>query len=248
MLGHMIRIAVHHTSRLPAHKMTLRVFAEAVNAIQIDAPFCASLDRLFADGFQRNARRCIPHVSFFVDAAQALPAGIPVSGRFVCPQIDIQVNPIAGRSNLKFLVPLDVGPIVAEKKFDHVTVPELEAIFAVIGRQPEIQFRVGRDEEKIEIGVRPKRANFSFEFGVVKLPGTVFFNPSRCGVLPRLRPRIGVQLRRFRNVRNGKVRRGHCHFTHFCSGVALRGLRRATRSRQTVADRNGRDANEHNYD
>ena len=44
---HMVGIAFDDTSWLPAHKVTLRIFAEAIDAVQVGTPFRAGLYRLF---------------------------------------------------------------------------------------------------------------------------------------------------------------------------------------------------------
>ena len=80
-------------------------------------------------------------------------------------EIDGEVNPIAGGSDFEFAIVADVLPVVAEEKFDDVLIPELKAIFAVVGRLPEIENFVRRDEEEIKIGVGPETADFGFESG-----------------------------------------------------------------------------------
>src|SRR5216683_5984092 len=129
---HMVGIAVDDTGRLPAHEVTLRILAEPVYAIQVSAPFRAGLYRMFADSLERHTRRRVPDMVRFINPAQSLPAGIPVGLVFVMSQVDCQVDPIACRRNLELTVALDVGPIVSQKEFDHVPVPQLEAIFSVV--------------------------------------------------------------------------------------------------------------------
>src|SRR5262249_47389650 len=120
VFGHVIRVAIGSASRLPAHEMALRIFAETIDAIEITAPSCARLDRMRADGFQRDLGGGVPHVIFFVDAALALPAGIPVGFVFFLSEIDGEIDPVAGGCDFEFAVVLDVSEIVAEEKFDDV--------------------------------------------------------------------------------------------------------------------------------
>ena len=183
----MIGVAIDDAGLLPAHEMALRIFAEAVDAIEIGAPHGAVLDSLIADGLERDARGGVPDVLGFVDAALVLEAGIPFGAVGVVIEIDGEIDPVAGGSDFEFAIVADVLPVVAEEKFDDVFVPELEAIFAVVGRLPEIENFVRRDEEKIEIGVGPEAADFGFEFGVAEFVGAILFNPSRRCVGPRRR-------------------------------------------------------------
>src|SRR3954447_23521509 len=78
MFGYVIRITIDDARRLPAHEVTLRIFAETIDAIKIGAPFGAGLDGVLANRFQRDLGCGVPHVIFLVDAALTLPAGFPV--------------------------------------------------------------------------------------------------------------------------------------------------------------------------
>ena len=209
MFGYVVWVPVNDTGRLPAHKVTLRVFAETVDAIQVGTPFGSGLYRLFTDGLERDACRGVPDVLRFIDPALALPAGIPVGVGNVSAQVDVQIDPVAGWRDLELAIVLDIGPIVAQKKLDHVAVPQFEAVFAVIRGQPQIQLVIGRDEQEIQIGVGPKRADLGFEFGIVDLLRTVFRDPGRRRMRPGSRMRIGVQFGRLRDVRDRETgRRG----------------------------------------
>src|SRR6266850_6806391 len=84
---YMVGVAVDDTSWLPAHKVTLRVLAEPVDAIKVGAPFRAGLYRVFADRLQRHARRRVPDMVRFIDPAEPLPSGIPVGLVRVVSQI-----------------------------------------------------------------------------------------------------------------------------------------------------------------
>src|SRR6267142_7230996 len=80
---YMVGVAVDDTGRLPTHKVTLRILAQPVDAIEISAPFCAGLYRVFADRLQRHARRRVPDMVRFINPAHSLPSGIPVGLIFV---------------------------------------------------------------------------------------------------------------------------------------------------------------------
>ena len=179
IFGNVIGVAIDDAGLLPAHEMTLRVFAKAVDAIEIGAPHGAVLDALVTDRLEWDARGGVPDVVGFVDAALVLEAGVPFGAVSVVIEIDSKVDPIAGGSDFEFAIVADVLPVVAEEKFDDVFVPELEAIFAVVGREPEIQDFVRGDEEEIEIGVGPEAADFGFEVGIAEFVRAILFNPCR---------------------------------------------------------------------
>src|SRR6185312_10060180 len=160
IFGNVIGVAIYDAGLLPAHEMTLRIFAETVDAIEIGAPHGAVLDALVADGFERYARGGVPDVIGLVDAALVFEAGVPFGAVGVVVEIDGEIDPVAGGSDFEFAIVADVLPVVSKEEFDDVFVPELEAVFAVVGRLPEIENFVGRDEEEIEVGVGPETANF----------------------------------------------------------------------------------------
>jgi hypothetical protein len=135
---HVVRVAVDDTRRLPAHKVTLRIRAEPINAIQVGSPLSPGFYRFLADGLQRYACRRVPNVVLLIDSSLALPSGIPRGVVAFLIQIDGQIDPVAGGRDLELALVLDVRPIVTQKKLNHVAVPEFEAIFSVIGGQPEI--------------------------------------------------------------------------------------------------------------
>src|SRR6185437_9132221 len=135
VFGNVVGIAVLNTSWLPAKKVPLRVKAEAVNPVQVYAPFRAIFHRLAADRGQRNFRGSVPDLLLFIDASLGLPAGVPVVIIAFVVQIDSQVDPVASRRNLKFAVVADIRPIVSEKHFDNVAIPQPRALFAIVGGQ-----------------------------------------------------------------------------------------------------------------
>src|SRR4029077_15281020 len=103
---------------------------EAVDSIEVAAPFCAGLDGVFADGFQWDLGGSVPDGLFFVDAALALPAGVPRGFVLFLAEIEGEIDPVAGGGDFEFAIVLDVGEVVAEKELDDVAIPELEVIFA----------------------------------------------------------------------------------------------------------------------
>ena len=72
IFGNVIGVAIDDTGLLPAHEMALRIFAEAVDAIEVSAPHGAVLDALVADGFERDARGGVPDMVGLIDAALVL--------------------------------------------------------------------------------------------------------------------------------------------------------------------------------
>src|SRR6266699_805161 len=75
-----------------------------------------------------------------VDAALPLPAGIPVGVINVAVTVDRQIDPISRWCDLELAINIDIRPIVAQEKLNHVAVPKLEAVLAVIRWQPKVQF------------------------------------------------------------------------------------------------------------
>src|ERR1700690_3147342 len=104
MFGYVIWVSVNDTGRLPAHKVALRIFTEAIDAIQVGTPFGTGLYRLFTDGLQRYAGRRVPDVVRFIDSALPPPAGIPVGVGNVATQVDVQIDPVAGWRDLELAV------------------------------------------------------------------------------------------------------------------------------------------------
>lgn len=96
IFGNVIRVAIDDAGLLPAHEMTLWVFAETVDAIEVGAPHGAVFDFLIADRFQRNFRSGVPDVIGFVDAALVFETGIPFGAVSVVVEIDGEIDPIAG--------------------------------------------------------------------------------------------------------------------------------------------------------
>src|SRR5712664_3064652 len=200
VFGNMIGVALDDAGRLPAHEMTLRIFTEAIDAVEVAAPFRARLYGLIADGLQRDARRGVPHVICLINPSESLKSGVPAGVVFLVIEINGQVDPVAGRGNLELTVVVDVCPIVAQKELNHVTVPELEAIFAGIRGEPEIQLVIRRDEQEIQIGVGPEGAHLSLEFGIIELLRAILHDPCGRCTRPRFRVRIGIKFRRLLNV------------------------------------------------
>ena len=92
---------------------------------------------------------------FLIDTSKTLPARIPIGVERVFVDVDGQIDPIASRSDLEFTIVFDIAPIVAEEKFNDVTVPQLQAVLRIVGGQPEIQFGVRANKQKVQIGVGP---------------------------------------------------------------------------------------------
>ena len=89
---------------------------------------------------QRHTSAGIPGMILFVDSALPLPAGIPVGVINVAVTVDRQIDPISRWCDLELAINIDIRPIVAQEKLNHVAVPKLEAVLAVIRWQPKVQF------------------------------------------------------------------------------------------------------------
>src|SRR5271170_2837464 len=124
MFWHVIRIAVDHTSRLPAHEMPNWVLAQPVDSIQVHSPLGAGLNLLFAHRMQWHTRSRIPDMIFFIDSPLPLPSGIPLCIIFVVIQVDGQIHIIPCGSNFKFTIEFDVLPVVTQEKLHHIAVPK----------------------------------------------------------------------------------------------------------------------------
>src|SRR5580698_1035978 len=129
----MIGVAIDDAGLLPAHEMALRIFAEAVDAIEVGAPHGAVFDFLIAYGLERDLGGGVPDVLGFVDTALMLEAGIPFGAVSVVVKVNGEIDPVAGGGDFELAIVADVLPIVTEEEFDDIFVPELEAVFAVVG-------------------------------------------------------------------------------------------------------------------
>ena len=67
----------------------------------------------------------------------------------------------------------DVCPIVAEKHFDHISVPKADVGLAVVGRQEQIQNLVRALKQEIEVLIRPIRANYGSDLWIIDLAAAV---------------------------------------------------------------------------
>src|SRR5262245_17387097 len=138
MFGNVVGVAVDDAGWLPAQKAAHGVGAKPVDAVQVDAPLGGRRHPFSTNGTQRHTRGRVPDAILLIDAALVLPARIPVGVIGVAIAVDGQIDPIAGGSNLKFAIEIDVVPIVTQEKLDDVAVPEFQAVLAVIGGQPKI--------------------------------------------------------------------------------------------------------------
>src|SRR5580700_7075586 len=136
---HMIRIALLNAGGLPAKEVPLGIRAEAVDSIEVHAPARPWSDGFRTDRTEWNARRGVPNFVSFVDASSGVPAGTP--GVVVALMIEIngQIDPVAGRCDLKLAVMPDVCPIVTQEHFHDVAIPKSDARKGMIRRGKQVQ-------------------------------------------------------------------------------------------------------------
>src|SRR5215831_10451711 len=140
MFGYVVGIAVDDTSGLPAQEAALGIGAKPIDAVKVNTPLRAGGDLFLAHRMQWHTSRGVPGMVLFVDSALPQPAGIPVGVITVAIPVNGQIDPISGWCDLELAINIDIFPIVAQKKLNHVAVPKLEAVLAVVRWQPKIQF------------------------------------------------------------------------------------------------------------
>src|SRR5579863_6700800 len=115
--------------------MPLRIGAQAFNSVQIYAPFRAFAHGFRADGREWDLSSGIPDSVSLINMRFCVPAGSPGMVVALMVQVDCKIDPIAGRRDFEFTVMANVGPVVSEKHFDHIAVPESDVRGTVVGRQ-----------------------------------------------------------------------------------------------------------------
>ncbi len=78
MFRNVVGIAVRDTRGLPAQEAALRIRAEPIDAVEVNAPLGPCCHLFLAHRMQRHTSAGIPGMILFVDSALPLPAGIPV--------------------------------------------------------------------------------------------------------------------------------------------------------------------------
>src|ERR1019366_1045808 len=160
-----------------------------------------------ADGFQGNLAGGIPDLRLLVDARRGFPAGPPVAVLAAAVQVNGQVDPVGGGSNLELAIVPDVLPIVSQEHLHHVAVPEPPPRLPVLRWLKEVERAIWANEQQIQIGVGPESPDLRLEIRVIQGAGAILDHPRRFRVLPGGRLRIGVELRRRLRVSDGETRR-----------------------------------------
>jgi hypothetical protein len=99
-------------------------------------------------------------------------------------EIDSQVDPIARRRDFEFAVMPDVPPIVAQKHFNYIAVPQSNVRRRVVRGQEQVQLTVWATKKKIEIASRPERFDGGFGLRIFNLPAAILPHQLFRGVLP----------------------------------------------------------------
>src|SRR5581483_10319307 len=102
--------AVTHR-RLPGKIFSIRT--RPLTSEKIDAKGITDLGRARIDGSIWNFHRSIPNVRRLIDARRNLEAGIPFPAAVVVlpVEVNIQVDPLAARRDLEFLIAFDVRKV-----------------------------------------------------------------------------------------------------------------------------------------
>src|SRR2546429_1719441 len=101
MFRNVVGIAVRDTRGLPAQEASLRIRAQSIDAVKVNAPLGPCCHLFLAHRMQRHTSAGIPGMILFVDSALPLPAGIPVGVINVAVTVDRQIDPISRWCDLR---------------------------------------------------------------------------------------------------------------------------------------------------
>src|SRR5438876_891064 len=107
MFRNVVGIAVRDTRGLPAQEAALRIRAEPIDAVEVNAPLGPCCHLFLAHRMQRHTSAGIPGMILFVDSALPLPAGIPVGVINVAVTVDRQIDPISRWCDLELAINID---------------------------------------------------------------------------------------------------------------------------------------------
>ena len=109
-------------------------------------------------------------------------------------EIDIQINPLSLRRNLKFFVAFDVLEIRANERFRDIPIPKPVCLGRRIRIRLQIEFFVRTYEKEVEILLRPARPDLSTIFRL-SLAERIRLHVDGFRPAPKRRHRIRVELR-----------------------------------------------------
>ena len=97
----------------------------ALAAIEVDTKLFAGGGRIRSDGEPGDAHEAVPDFLRRIDPCGDFTAGLPDPADFVrrVVEIDIEVDPLALRRDLKLLVAADVLEVSADEDFGNIPVP-----------------------------------------------------------------------------------------------------------------------------
>src|SRR5665213_1355857 len=114
--------------RLPDDRFFVR--RPPLHPEHIHAEQASRLRSVWIDSSKWNAHSSVPYLFLAVDSCGNLKAGIPDPAIFmVCPvQVDVEVDPLSLRGNLKFFIAAYIVKVRADKNLRNVPIPELVSL------------------------------------------------------------------------------------------------------------------------
>src|SRR5205085_9467818 len=101
------------------------IWGRSLESIEVDTHLIAFFHRARVDGGHRNLHFAVPDLRLLIDASLYFIAGIPGNSpaRLRILTVNVEIDPLAHRGDLEFLVSLDVVEIGADEDFRDVVVP-----------------------------------------------------------------------------------------------------------------------------
>src|ERR1700750_2208130 len=109
-------------------------------------------------------------------------------------EIDIEIDPLSLRGQLKFFVASEFLKVRADKSLRDIPIPKLIRFCRGVGLCLQIKFFIGTDEKNVEILLRPARPNFCSIFRK-ELPVGICLHVGGLRAAPKRGLRICVELR-----------------------------------------------------
>src|ERR1700734_3042218 len=189
MLGYVKRFA---HGRLPGYLVNMlrrSLAAEQVYAQGVSGRRSPRIDRC-----HRDSHGGVPDLLLPIDPGGRFESRVPRPARLVMRivQIHIQVDPFALRRNFEFLVMLYIREVGTDKYFRYVPVPKLVGFLVSIRFRFNVQFFVRTSKQKVQVILRPARANFR-AISRDRLSKRVFFHEDRTGGAPKGQSWIDLQ-------------------------------------------------------